>query len=249
MNAISQNETQNDGLLFLIRDGKVYLTKLEIDITKADQIQPAMELAIKHHILGMTVPPEMVPLAIMARTVKQSNLKIITTVDAGRGLQYGQEKFRGMPVEAMSANAYEVLLTPGTQSQIIQEVKYLSDFFRSYFGQLIEMRFAIGMGLDGRTEEQMKHMLQACTKIAPPSLVRTCFNAKIAPNKIKETYEQQINFINSINDVLKVKVCGDVTPEIYRTVKAEKFAVTLAQLQNIVKQENLWNAPATPAKT
>lgn len=219
----------------------MYLAKLEIDITKADQIQPAMELAVKHYIQGITVPPEMVPLAIVARTVKQSNLKIITTVDSGRGLQYGQEKFRGMPVEAMAANAYEVLLTPGTQSQTIAEVKYLSEFFKSYFGQLIEMRFAIGMGMDGRTDEQMKYMLQACNKISPPSLIRTCFNAKIAPNKIKETYEQQVSFINSANNVLKIKVCGDVTPEIYKTLKVEKFAVTLAQLQNIIKQETLWN--------
>lgn len=213
------------------------LSKLEIDIAKPDQITPAIDIATKNLIQAIVVPPEMVALGIMTRTIRQSNIKIITTVDSLKGIQYGKEKFRGMPVEAMSSNGFEILLTAGSQNQILDEMKYLTEFCKSYFGPLIETRFVLGFGMDNRTDVQFTNMINSCSKIILPTLVRTCFSSKIAPNKVFDTYNDQLKMIKAINNAIKIKVCGDVTPHIYREVRADKFAVTLAQVENLLRQE------------
>lgn len=215
------------------------LSNVEIDVTKQDQLQDACLLAVKHHVQAIVVTPDLVPASIIMRGIKAGKFSIIALIDCPKGEQYSRDKFRGIPAEALNADGYEILLTARpTQSEIISEVKYLSDFCRTYLSTP-EIRFILNLDNPPRSRDTIKHMLLACRQIPMPSMIRNTCLTKVPPgNASKDAFDNQYKFINE-HFRCKIKMSGNITPEIYKTIKSDKFTVTLQQAQNIIKESNI----------
>lgn len=209
------------------------LSKLEIDVNKNEQLDEAAELAKRCYCPALVVSPDLVATATLVRGIRQGRFKVITAIDWPKGEQYCREKFRGIPIESLQSDGFEIILTPRDNlSQIATEIKYISGFVREQFNQLFELRFVLDIDQSNRTDSIISHMLETCKQIPLPFLIRTTHNTKISPQvKIASHLETIKNTL-----AVQVKVSGNVDFNIYTNVKAERFAATLQQAQSIVKE-------------
>lgn len=222
------------------------LSKLEIDISRPEQLPDAFELARKHHCQALVLTPDLVASANVMRSMKSGKFKIYTIIDHPKGDQLGRDKFRGLPTEAMAADGFEILLTARPSvGEMTNEIKYLSKFVRDYFGGAIDLRFVLNLDTPPRTRTQVEAMLHACRHIPMPSIIRTTHLTKVPPAQATANhFADQLKFINE-HFACKVKVSGNITLDLYKTVQAERFGVTLQQAQNISRESSIKVETAT----
>ncbi len=213
------------------------LPKLEIDVTRIEQLADAADIAKRHSCAALIVAADLVTTASMTRSAKQAKFKIITTVDLPRGELYGKEKFRGLPAEAMGVEGFEILLTARQNAhEVLQEVKYLSEFCRNYFGMIPEIRFVLDINQVGRNPIFVQNVLAACKTIPMPAVVRTTHLTKITPTQ--SSIENSTKIIAEMKSIcnVPVKISGNVDFTIYERVPADRFGVSVAQAQAISKE-------------
>lgn len=154
--------------------------KVEIDISKQNQIAQATEFIKRYKCPAIVIPPDLFTNTNIVRSVAMSPHKIITTVDWPKGTQFLSDKFRGMASSAIHADGFEILLTPSGKIPTTKEIRFLSEFFADHFPPTVEMRFVLGWFAPNRTEDQIKHMIEACKSIPTPSMIRTTHLTKLA---------------------------------------------------------------------
>lgn len=206
---------------------------LEIDVAKNEQLQEAIDLTIRHIMPAIVVAPDLVPLATIMRGVRRGNFKIISMIDWPKGDQYGKDKFRGVPIEALNSDGFEIIISPRDPMSIVSEIKYLTTFLREQFHPLFEIRYVLEMQ-QGRSEEQISAMLGAFKQIPMPAMARTTHLNKIAA---------QISLEGQIIEIRKscavpVKLSGNIDFKVYKDLeklKPERFGVSLQQAQAIIK--------------
>lgn len=93
------------------------LNRLELDIMQANEVDLAVDLAVKHCIPAMVVHHSLISTVAMRRLARQGQFKIIAPVDRPKGENYGSLKLRGMPVRSFDVDGFEILLSVGRRPE------------------------------------------------------------------------------------------------------------------------------------
>jgi hypothetical protein len=211
----------------------VKLPRLELDVNRPELVAEACELAFKHAFPAIVVPPELVTAAIINRGLKKGRFSILTGIDWPKGDNYGQLKFRGVQSEALQADGYEVLLTGrNNPSQVLMEIKYLSEFFRSYFPPTCQVRYVLGTDIQSRPDSFLVEACKALKQIPLPAMIRTSANTRqqLDHEGIKELAARVKGLFPA-----PLKLSGAVTLE---TVKdhsiGDRLGVSLQQAKELI---------------
>lgn len=212
----------------------VSISKLEIDVYSSGEIRDAIDFAIKNKCTAIVVPPDLVLQANLARGVHRGKFKIISTVDYPKGVNYCHDKMRGMPVESLSADGFEILLSKGDKASITKEVTTLSKFLRDYLPSTTELRFTLGT--TDKPKDQIETILNAMKLLPQPAMVRTAQLSKVKVSYGTIKYHNDlIDEITSIFNT-RVKLSGNITREaVLQCSRAVKFGVSLSQAVAIAK--------------
>jgi len=212
------------------------LHKLEIDVTNSKQINEAAQIATEHFCAAVVVTPELVQDTLIARNMYRGKWKIISTVDTPKGLQFADNKFRGMPVQSLSADGYEILLTYGEKNDIAREIKYLNQFYKGHFSPLTEFRYTLDFGTDKRDEKFVQNVCDIITKISMPSFLRNTHLCKVSATAgSKSSLEKQTKMISD-KSVVPVKLSGNIDADNYTDIVVPRFGVNLKQARSIIRK-------------
>jgi len=216
------------------------MLKVEIDVMKQVQLRKVTEFVQRHKCPALIVAPDLVTSASVARTLVRGSHKIIAAVDWPKGAQFMSDKFRGMPTEAVGADGFEILLTPGRKVEIVKEIKFLVAFFRDHFPPAVELRFVLGWFAPDRNEEMFEHMLEAFKQVPTPTLVRTTHLTKLT--SADGSVDSQKGIMDKILNIKRVpiKLSGNIGLQVRLACRmAHRFACTIDQAKEL--QANLSN--------
>lgn len=216
-------------------------TKIEIDVMSASDVDEAFQLAAIHKCPAVVVHQQLLEQAIVMRARRNGRFKIIAPIDWPKGETYGITKLRGMTVEMMQADGYEIMLTGDKNSnENKNEAKTLTTFIREHISPTHEIRFVLGAFT--RPEKEILQICGTMTGIPAPALLRTDHHLKMPATKANaKVHNQTVEAIRTVCG-LPLKVSGNID-----TVKtlagcvsgehsANRVAVNLQQMQAIVKE-------------
>jgi hypothetical protein len=209
---------------------------IEIDVMQSNELADVAELAVKYAIPSIIVHPEISADALLQRIKWQGKFKILTPVDWPKGECYGDTKLRGLTIDSLSCDGFEFLLSGGrSQADCQNEMSVLTDFVRNHISPTVEIRFVLGMH---HSDENITDICEAMKFVPSPSCLRTNHQLKLQVSKanpdihnemiskIKEIISVPIKVSGNIKDVKSIMLCKD----------AYKYAVSLAQIKNIIKE-------------
>jgi hypothetical protein len=214
------------------------LEKLELDVMQANELEEAVNLAVKHRIPSIIVHPGLILDAVMLRSHSRGDFKIIAPVDWPRGETYGLPKFMGLNVDALDCDGFEFIVTPNRpESDIKNEMSMLTDFVRKHVSEVPEIRFVFN-ALTNEDTNNIKSMAKAVCAVKIPTLVRTDYKLKLQVSRANP--EIQNNIISMIREITNVplKISGNMNSikAIMQCQDAAKFAVNLTQVKSIIKE-------------
>lgn len=221
-------------------------TKLELDVMMASEILPAFELAVRHCLPAVVVHPQLVAQASLARLSKRGRFKIITTVDWPKGELYGIDKFRNINTGALDADGFEIFLTGGrTKNEMKNEIRDLTTFIRQRLSQTVEVRFVLGA-----LEREVEECLDMCRGLdgSPiPSFIRTDLHTKGQISKFSpKAHNDLIERMQEIT-ATPIKISGNIDNVKFITQsKAQRYAVSVTQLEKVIKELTSKPEPITP---
>lgn len=211
------------------------LERIEIDVTQANELNLAVELAVQHSLPALVVSQSMVGEAGMLRIARQGKFKIITVIDWPKGDVYGVTKLQGTLASALQADGFEIVLTQGrTPDDTTAEANQVADMLRS-INRTAEIRFVLHMHA---SEAGSIRMYEALLGARRPALVRTDAHTKLQASKVNaQVHREMCKKLKSIAN-LQIKVSGNVAT--LRTVQecngVDRIAASLAQLESIIKE-------------
>jgi hypothetical protein len=212
-------------------------TKLEVNLLKNSQFQAGSHdistFVIKNRIPAVVTEPEYVEIMVTDRArfgpKHAPSYKIICAIGFWDEKKYALEKIRDLPQNALMADGFEVLVTPGrSDKEFLNELRGLTEFFRT-LGQK-EIRWAMALRTKSPTEYYLEHM-----KKWPATFVRTDVNVA-SPSASIEVHAADIGFIKN-QLATPIKISGDVD---YGTIvalmgEAARFDVSFDQARRILK--------------
>ena len=139
-------------------------THLEIDVMQAMELEAAMNMAQAHKVPALVVHQDLVATAIVMRSIKRAQFKIITPIDWPRGDVYGMAKMTGLTHDALSSDGFEIMLTAKEHiNEIKAEAKAITEFIKQHLSTICEIRFVLGttirdLDLCIRMAEVMSHL-------------------------------------------------------------------------------------------
>lgn len=217
-------------------------TKLELDVMQANELDQAVTLASQHKLPALVVHPQLATQAIVLRGKRGAKFKIITTIDWPKGEIFGMTKMRGVTSDMLNADGFEIMLTSGkNEAEIRNEAKMLSAFLRDHVSKFVEVRFVLGSLM--RPQDEVIKMCSIMKEIPAPALIRTDHHTKAQATKasvkthlallaaIRAVSAHPIKLSGNIDSADIVTAC--LEPESF--VGAAKLAVSLTQLQNIIR--------------
>jgi hypothetical protein len=212
------------------------LNKLEIDVTQANEVQEATSFAAKYNLPALVVHPSLALEGIYARGRAGGKYKIITPIDWPKGENFGMLKMRGINLDALDTDGYEILLTPNkTEIETRNEIQVLTEFIRSHISTTAEIRFVLGSLV--REQSTVLMAMKGLLKNRLPFLMRNDIHTKIQATKANadihsSTYNELIQIVK-----IPIKVSGNIASyQIYNECQfATRFGVNLAQAKSILK--------------
>ena len=228
--------------------------RLEIDVMQANELVESVELALKYQMPAMVVHPGLSSDALRARGRVNGRFKIITPVDWPKGENFGIMKFRGLSLDAIETDGFEIMLTGNKDEGSTKgEVKALTEFVKKRLSEITEVRFVLGAFM--RDEDNIDSLIRGLVGARTPAYVRIDSQLKLQVSKANTEVHNAL--VKRITDVVRVpvKVSGNITG--VRTVTgvpdARRFAVSLLQAKAIIKEfiqqpDGLKNLLDDPAK-
>ena len=214
------------------------LHKLELDVMQFNELLDAARLTVKHNLPSMVVHPELSGEAYIARGTLNGKFKIITPVDWPKGINYGMQKMRGLPADALEVEGYEIIISADKSiKEIVDEVTAITNFIKNHLGDF-EVRFVVSCY--NREKEYIQQIYSALAQTRKPAMIRNDTSLKLQVSKANIDNHNQ--FIEEMSQTYKcpVKISGNVNN--YRVVtavaNANRFAVNLTQAKNIIKEYN-----------
>ena len=209
---------------------------IEIDVMQSNELADVVELAVKYAIPSIVVHPEISADALLQRIKWQGKFKILTPVDWPKGECYGDTKLRGLTIDSLNCDGFEFLLTGGrSQIDCQNEMSALTNFVRNHISPIVEIRFVLGAH---HSDENVVDICKAMKSVPSPSCLRTNHQLKLQVSKANpDTHNEMINKIKEIISV-PIKISGNIKDikSMMLCQDAVKYAVSLAQIKNIIKE-------------
>jgi hypothetical protein len=215
------------------------LTKLEIDVLVAGELDEAAQLAAKYHLPALVIHPGLAVEGHIARGRIRGQYKIITPIDWPKGEIFGSSKMRGLSTDALEAEGFEILLTPGkSEVDTRNEAKVITEFIRNHLGPLPEIRFV--MGTLTRPTEEIKIQSLGLKGVPLPAFVRNDISLKSQVSKANPDVHNANIDIMTESTKFPVKISGNINDlkAIASCKNADKFGVSLLQAKQIIKEFN-----------
>ena len=211
------------------------LNKLEIDVMQANELGQAMELAHLYRMPAIIVHQDLAAEAALQRARRQTRCKIITPVNWPKGDKFGVTKLHNTPLNALSQDGFEIMLSPRGIDELRREMVEITRFVRQYLPLASEIRFVLGALTYER--DQILPMCEALTSIPAPSLIRTDTNLRI--QQVKANPNSHNDLLTAVRGVMSfpLKLSGNIgTTKMMALCKADRYAVSLKQAQAIIKE-------------
>ncbi len=208
-------------------------TKMEINIQDANPAEAASAstFIVKNRIPAIIVSPESFMVAVSEKQIKRAQYKLIVAVDLeNKGKNFGLDKIRDLPNEVLTADGFDILLTPmATNKETGNEMKALAEFLTKA-NNLTEIRWVIGSRVWDK--DSINNVIEHA-KAHPASFIRTDPNLDGSA-----TPEDHFNDIERIKKEIAtpIKVSGNINRDIMETLhgKAKRFDVTMTQARSII---------------
>ena len=211
------------------------INKLEIDVMQNNELYPASEFAHKHKFQSLIVHQELYSEAQLIRGRIGGKYNLIIPIDWPKGETYGSQKMRGLSVESLDADGFEIFITGGkNMTDTRKELHILTDFIKTHLGKNIEVRFVIGAS--ARSEEEITNICTALLDIPKPACIRT--DIQLKTQTTKANIETHLNIIQLINKTIRIpiKISGNITLKTLKLCEAFRYAVNLVQAKNIITE-------------
>jgi len=210
--------------------------KLEIDVCQQNELKPAVELARKYDIPALVVHPSLMADAKIYCERQRGRLQLLVPIDWPKGEAVGLTKLRGLTPQALSADGFEILLTPGRGAAVVeQEIRLLDDFIVRHINSRAEVRWVLGARQ--RPPEEIDQICAAIRTVRTPAMVRTDHQLKLQVSKANPEAHRAI--IERIHQHLAapVKLSGNFSAarSIALCPGAARYAVSLTQAQQIIR--------------
>ncbi len=213
------------------------INKLEIDVMQNNEIHAASELAHKHKLHSIIVHQELFPDAQLMRGKIGGKYNLIISIDWPKGENYGSQKMRGLSVECLDADGFEIFVT-GNKNMVDtrKELHVLTDFIKTHLGKEIEVRFVLGT--NARPKDEIDNICSALLDIQKPACIRTDIHLKTQITKAN--IETHSDIIKSINDIVRVpiKISGNINLKTLTSCDVYRYAVNIIQLKSIVSEHS-----------
>lgn len=220
---------------------------LEVDVMQLNELEEASNFAASMGLPSLVVQPTIFEHALFYKHKFKGKYKIFTTVDWPKGESPSHAKFRGMPVDAMEADGFEIMLSTTTDpSQIGDEMRVLMEFSRLYMKEIAEFRFVVGTLY--RSVQDVLKMCEVIPHLSPkPTVLRTDVNLKPQVNKANPDLHNKLIKAAQAIMPLKFKVAGNLNnlKAVSSTSEASLFAVSLTQAKNIISELTSTKGPGT----
>lgn len=210
-------------------------SKLEIDIMQGTELREAVELAVINHMPAIVVHPELAQEANVYRGIRQGRFRIITAIDWPKGDCYAIDKLRDLPVDALSRDGFEILISNRPRSEIKAELLTCIQFIRAHLPEITEIRVVLGAFM--RDEEFVKEACGVLKEVPAPDLVRIDHHLRIAQSTANaQTHNGLITLIRKYTH-RPLKVSGNINSvKMITSCNADRFAVSLKQAHSILKE-------------
>lgn len=211
--------------------------RLELDIMQANELKESIEIAFKYKFPAIVVHPGLASDAIRARGTIRGQFKIITPVDWPKGEIYGTHKFRGLSIDAVEADGFEIMLTGGkSEGETRSEAKTLTDFVKNHVDKRAEVRFVLGSFI--RNDENLINLCRGLLHVQTPAIVRTDTQLKLQVSRANT--EEHNRIITTIRSIIQtpIKIAGNVggVRSVTGCPNVARYAVNLLQAKTIIKE-------------
>lgn len=215
----------------------IVFNRLELDIFQANELQESIELATKHGFPAVVVHPNLMTDAYRIRGRSRGRFNIITPVDWPKGDNFGTLKFRGLSMDSIEADGFEICLTGGKSiSDTKNEANAISAFIKRHIGERVEIRFVLGTSV--RDDATINSLCQGLIGVPSPTFIRTDTQLKLQVGKANtDIHNNIVATIRNIVD-LPIKVSGNINNvrAVTGCIGVQRFAVSLSQAKAIVRE-------------
>ena len=215
--------------------------QLEVNISKGatapQDLSGLGTFVVKHGIQAIVTDPEFIEVlfADRIRLGCIGRYKIICAVDFDRGSNFALTKLRSLPVNALAADGFDILLSSRRpDKEAYNELKSIYEFIRENLDQMKEVRWTLD--LQNRPYEDMINYMPYLGKF-PATLIRTsgaCLQNEVEVSKHIIDVEFVRQYVGA-----PVKVGGGLTytalDELSSVAKVAHFDVTVTQARRIFK--------------
>lgn len=209
------------------------ITKLEVDLFQARELDEAVPLLTAWKIPAIVVHQDLVAKAMMLRAVNQAKFKIFAPFDSPKGLLRSTLKFRDVALNVLSADGFEVQLSSSVTGKLAnQEISEISELVRK-INPMAELRFVLGALSTASTI--WTHYVEAIKKFNVGGLIRTDHHTSIQQSKancaVHTTTLEQVRAITSKG----IKLSGNISSlKVIAKCPADRYGVNFKQVRDIV---------------
>ena len=210
--------------------------KLEIDIMQGTELKEAVELAVVNQIPAIVVHPELAQEANVYRGIRQGRFRIITAVDWPKGDRYAMDKLRDMPVDALSRDGFEILISERSNaSEIKAELLTCFKFIRDHLPEITEIRIVLGAFM--RNEDFVVRACDVLKNVPAPDMIRTDHHLRVQQSVANAQAHNDLITLIQRHTRRPIKISGNInSAKVVTSCSADRFAVSLKQASSIVKE-------------
>ena len=214
----------------------VITQKLEIDVLQGTELKEAIELAATTHMPAIVVHPELAQEANVYRFIRQGHFKIITAVDWPKGDRYAMDKLRDMPIEALSRDGFEILISEmKNPSEIKGELRTCFEFIRRHLPEITEIRIVLGTFM-----RDQEFIIKACNElkhVPAPDMIRTDHHLRVQQSVANAQAHGDLIALIRKHTRRPIKISGNINSvKVMTSCDADRFAVSLKQANGIIKE-------------
>lgn len=211
-------------------------TKLEIDVLAINELQEAIQLAIKSFVPAIVVHSKLIQEAIILRGRMNGRFKIITPIDWPKGEKTGIAKWHSQPMDVFEADGFEIVLAANRKAgEINRDIIESTEFVKEKIGDEFDVRFTINS--HDISDDGLENIATAFQKVRQPSLIRSDTQTKTQQSKANvETHNK---FISTFKKYVAtpLKVSGNINDlRTAAVIGSNKLAVNLVQAKSIIKE-------------
>lgn len=212
-------------------------SKVEIDVFQKTDIQPVINLVMKHDISAIVTHPDLMQDCMGFRDRYRLGVKIYSIIDWPKGENSATTKFRFINSNALYADGFEIML--GETDTLDKDINQCLSFVRHNIGQDKKVRFVLNCYDFERYKppyDYLHKMANLFLDCGIPSCVRINAETKFPSTKVNAAYFNTVmqEFRSIIN--VPMKASGNASYAMASECKYDKYAVNLKQIESFIEE-------------